>query len=93
VDDRNSTPSWQTSDNRPAAPTQGRASEGGAGVFLRAAAVLQAQHDVTEMTAYEILVQEAAEACTSVRDVAYAVIAGSARSVESAFTAARESSR
>jgi len=93
VDDRNSTPSRQTSDSRPAAPTQGRAAEGGAGVFLRAAAVLQAQHDVTEMTAYEMLAQEAADAGTSVRDVAYAVIAGSARSGESAFISARESSR
>lgn len=93
MDDRNSTPPRQASANRPAAPTQGRASEGGAGVFLRAAEVLQAQHDVTEMTAYEMLVQEAADAGTSVRDVAYAVIAGSARWAESAFTSARESSR
>ena len=76
MDERNSTPPRQASSNRAAAPTMRSASEGGAGLFHQAAAVLQARHDVTEMAAYEMLVAEAADAGTSVREVARAVLAG-----------------
>ena len=78
MDERKSTPNpRQGSDSREAAPTPRRASEGGAGVFHQAVAVLQARHDVTEMDAYEMLVEGAADAGTSVREVAHAVLANS----------------
>jgi len=72
VDHRTSTPPRQTSSSA-TATTMSPASEGGAGVFYRAAAVLQAQRGVTEMDAYEIMVSEAAAAGTSVREVAHAL--------------------
>ena len=78
MDDRNGTPPQRhATDNGAVAPMPRRASEGGAGVFNQAAAVLQARYDVTEMDAYEMLVKEAADAGTSVREVAHAVLADS----------------
>ena len=58
-------------------PRRPNAFRGGRRGVLPAAAVLQARHDVTEMEAYEMLVEEAADAGTSVREVAHVVLAGS----------------
>jgi len=48
------------------------------GVFHQAVAALQAEHRVAELVAYEMLVDGAVQAGTSVRDVAQAVVARSA---------------
>ncbi len=73
MDHRTSTPPRQTGRDSATATTLSSASEGGSGVFYRAAEVLQAQRGVTEMDAYEIMVNEAAAAGTSVREVAHAL--------------------
>ncbi len=79
MDERNTPIPWQANSTQATAPTLSRASEGGTGICRRAAAVLQARHDVTEMAAYEMLVNEAAAAGTSVREVAIVLLAGSAQ--------------
>jgi hypothetical protein len=81
VDRRTSTPPRQAAGNSATATTLSPASEGGAGVFYRAAEVLQAQHGVSEMDAYEIMVNEAAAAGTSVREVAHALCNDSSSSL------------
>ena len=53
----------------------GRASGQGSAVFQQAAAMLQERHQVTRSMAFDMLVHRAGEACSSVREVADAVIA------------------
>ncbi len=48
------------------------------GVFQQAVAALQAEHRVVEMVAYEMLVDAAVQAGTSVRETAVAVVQRSA---------------
>jgi len=74
VDHRTSTSPRQAGSNSATATTMSPASEDGAGVFYRAAEVLQSQHGVDEMAAYEMMVNEAAAAGTSVREVAHALV-------------------
>ena len=71
MDERNSPNPWRSNNTQATAPMLSRASEGDTGVCRRAAAVLQARREVTEMAAYEMLVNEAAAAGTSVREVAH----------------------
>ena len=46
------------------------------GVIHQAAAILQEQHKVSDMVAFEVLVRGAADGGTSVREIAYAVLEG-----------------
>ena len=67
--------------NEPAAPTRLRrreppTAEPVKGVIHQAAALLQEQHQVSDMVAFEMLVRGAADAGTSVREIAYAVLEG-----------------
>ena len=74
MDHRTSTPPRHAGSDTTTAPTLTPASEGGSGVFYRASQVLQAQYGVDEMDAYEMMVNEAAAAGTSVREVAHTLL-------------------
>ena len=54
--------------------THSRGSGQGPGVFHQAVALLQAEHHITQMAAYEMLVNRAVRAGTSVREIATRVI-------------------
>ena len=74
MDHRTSTPPRHAGGDTATAPSPTPASERGSGVFYRASQVLQAQYGVEEMDAYEMMVNEAATAGTSVREVAHALL-------------------
>ena len=76
MDQRNGTPPQRTSSPSPSGPTRLSDSEPVRGVIHRAAALLQEQHQVSDMLAFEMLVRGAADAGTSVREIAYAVLDG-----------------
>ena len=74
--ERNGTPAPRTSSRSSAARVPSQGSERAKGVIHQAAEVLERQYDVTDMVAFEMLVRGAADAGTSVRDLAYAVLEG-----------------
>ena len=76
MDQRNGTPPPRTGSPSTPAPTRLSDSEPVKGVIHQAAALLQEQHQVSDMLAFEMLVRGAADAGTSVREIAYAVLDG-----------------
>jgi len=76
VDQQHGTPPQRTGSPSPLAPTPLSDSEPAKGVIHQAAALLQEQHQVSDMRAFEMLVRGAADAGTSVREIAYAVLHG-----------------
>jgi len=76
VDQWNGTPPQRTGSYSDSAPTRASATESAKGVIHQAAAILQKQHEVSDMVAFEMLVRSAADAGTSVREIAYAVLEG-----------------
>jgi len=76
VDQRNGTPPQRTGSPNTSAPTRLSDSQPVKGVIHQAAALLQEQHQVSDMVAFEMLVRGAADAGTSVREIAYAVLEG-----------------
>ena len=76
MDQRNGTPPQRTGSHSSSAPTRTTAAEPAKGVIHQAAAIIQEQHQVSDMVAFEILVRGAADAGTSVREIAHAVLQG-----------------
>ena len=76
MDQRNGTPPQRTGSPSTSAPTRLSDSQPVEGVIHRAAALLQDQHQVSDMLAFEMLVRGAADAGTSVREIAHAVLEG-----------------
>ena len=76
MDQRNGTPPQRAGSPSTSGPTRLSDSEPVKGVIHQAAALLQEQHHVSDMVAFEILVRSAADAGTSVREIAYAVLDG-----------------
>jgi hypothetical protein len=77
VEQRNGTPQRRTGSPSAAAPTRSSSGAGSAkGVIHQAAAIIQEQHQVSDMVAFEILVRGAADAGTTVREIAFAVLEG-----------------
>jgi hypothetical protein len=76
VDQRNSTPPQRSGSPSTSAPPQASETEPVKGVIHQAAAILKKRHQVNDMVAFEILVRGAADAGTSVRKVAHAVVEG-----------------
>ncbi len=76
MDQRNGTPAQRTGNPNTSGPTRTSETEPVKGVIHQAAALLQEQHQVSDMIAFEMLVRGAADAGTSVREIAYAVLDG-----------------
>ena len=76
MDQRNGTPPQRTGSPNTSGPTRTSEMEPVKGVIHQAAALLQEQHQVSDMIAFEMLVRGAADAGTSVREIAYAVLDG-----------------
>jgi hypothetical protein len=76
VSERNGTPPPRSSSPRASAHLPSQASRRSEGVIHQAAAVLRDEHQVTDMVAFEMLVRGAADAGTSVRELAHAVLEG-----------------
>ena len=76
MDQRNGTPPQRTGSQSTSAPMRSFETEPVKGVIHQAAALLQEQHQVSDMLAFEMLVRGAADAGTSVREIAYAVLDG-----------------
>ena len=76
MDQRNGTPPQRTGSQSASAPTRSSGTGSAKGVIHQAAAILQERHQVSDMVAFEMLVRSAADAGTSVREIAYAVIQG-----------------
>ena len=76
MDQRNGTPPQRTGSPSTSAPEQSSDTWPAKGVIHQAAAILQEQHQVSDMVAFEMLVRGAADAGTSVREIAHAVLEG-----------------
>ncbi len=76
MDQRNGTPPQRTGSHSTSAPEHFSGTGRAKGVIHQAAAILQEQHQVSDMVAFEMLVRGAADAGTSVREIAYAVLEG-----------------
>ena len=76
MDQRNGTPPQRTGNPNTSAPTRTSDTEPAKGVIHQAAAILQEQHQVSDMVAFEMLVRGAADAGTSVREIAHVVLEG-----------------
>ena len=76
VDQGNGTPPQRIGSPSTSAPEHSSGTGPAKGVIHQAAAVLQDRHQVSDMVAFEMLVRGAADAGTSVREIAHAVLEG-----------------
>ena len=76
MDQRNGTPPQRTGSPSTSAPEHSSVTGPAKGVIHQAAATIQERHQVSDMVAFEMLVRGAADAGTSVREIAHAVLEG-----------------